>query len=237
MINIFNLVAAYGGVEVLHRISLHLDPGEIVAVLGPNGAGKSTLLKTIMGLLHPRSGEISFEEKRIDRLPPEDILLRGIALVPEGRRIFSGLTVLENLRLGAYTQPNPRLVEQRLNSMFERFSILADRRHQTAGTLSGGEQQQLAIARALMSNPKVILLDEPSLGLAPVLVEKVFALLKELRTSELSMLLVEQNTHQALDIADRAYVLANGVIQAEGTGKEFLKDGLELERAYLGGKE
>jgi branched-chain amino acid transport system ATP-binding protein len=237
MINIFNLVAAYGAVEVLHRISLHLDPGEIVAVLGPNGAGKSTLLKTIMGLLHPRSGEISFEEKRIDRLPPEDILLRGIALVPEGRRIFGGLTVLENLRLGAYTQPNPRGVEQRLNSMFERFSILADRRHQTAGTLSGGEQQQLAIARALMSNPKVILLDEPSLGLAPVLVEKVFALLKELRTSELSMLLVEQNTHQALDITDRAYVLTNGVIHAEGTGKEFLKGGLELERAYFGGKE
>jgi branched-chain amino acid transport system ATP-binding protein len=235
MLEVRGLTAGYGPVEVLHEISLRVDAGEIVAVLGPNGAGKSTLLRTLVGLLRPRRGEVWFDGQQIDGQAPEDILRLGIGLVPEGRRVFQGLTVLENLRMGAYLERRREAVDERLSSAFEQFPVLAERRHQMAGTLSGGEQQQLAIARALMSRPTMILLDEPSLGLAPVLVAEVFDLIQDLRRDGLTIMLVEQSIHQALEVSDRAYVLASGSIQLEGTAAELRATGLQMEKAYLGG--
>ncbi|MCB0212122.1 MAG: ABC transporter ATP-binding protein [Anaerolineae bacterium] len=234
MLHIRDLVVNYGPVEVLHGISLNVDKGEIVAVLGPNGAGKSTLLRTVVGLLRPQRGEIIHQSMRIDGRSPEDNLATGIALVPEGRRIFSRLTVLENLRAGAYLQRNKRAVEESLAFVFEQFPILAERQAQLGGTLSGGQQQMLAIARALMSQPKMMLLDEPSLGLAPLLVSDILELIQHLRDDGLTIVLVEQNAHQALEISDRAYVLASGRVQAAGSAQEFQEGGLDLERAYLG---
>ena len=236
MLKVEALTVTYGPVEVLHGISLQVEAGEIVSVLGPNGAGKSTLLRTVVGLLRPRRGAIWFEGARLDGQAPEHITKRGIVLVPEGRRVFAGLTVLENLRLGAYIEPKAEVIAASLAAVFEQFPILAERRHQVAGTLSGGQQQQLAIARALMSRPRLMLLDEPSLGLAPLLVEAILELIQKLRDQGLTMILVEQNVHQALEISDRAYVLASGVVQLEGEAAQLLQTGLELERAYLGGR-
>jgi branched-chain amino acid transport system ATP-binding protein len=229
-----DLHSGYGAAEVLHGVSLQIEAGEIVTVLGPNGAGKSTLLRTLVGLNRPR-GEIVLAGERIDGKPPEEILARGLALVPEGRRLFAGMTVLENLRMGAYLERDDSLVESRVEDVFGRFPVLRDRRQQGAGTLSGGEQQQLAIARALMGDPRVMLLDEPSLGLAPVLVKVVFELIAELRAGGLTVLLVEQNAHHALELADRAYVLATGQVQVEGeSARELAGTRQQLEKAYFG---
>ncbi len=235
MLAISDLVSGYGPVEVLHGLSLGVEPAETVAVLGPNGAGKSTLLRTIVGLIPAQKGTIVFEDRPIEREMPEDVLEKGIAMVPEGRRVFAGLTVLENLQMGAYLVRDVEKVRTSLDNVFNLFPRLKERKNQLAGTLSGGEQQQLAIARALMSQPKMLLLDEPSLGLAPVIVEVVIELINSLRQRGLTIILVEQNIHQALEISDRAYVLVNGAIKMEGNASELLETGLDLEKAYLGG--
>ena len=234
MLEITNLVSGYGPVKVLHGLSMSVDQGATVAVLGPNGAGKSTLLKTIIGLIPPQTGVVNFEGKPIEKLPPETVLEKGIALVPEGRRVFARLTVLENLRMGAYRERVATEIRQSLDYVYNLFPKLAERSKQLAGTLSGGEQQQLAIARALMSRPKMLLLDEPSLGLAPVIVDVVIDLIRNLKSEGLTIILVEQNIHQALAISDRAYVMANGSIRLEGDAAELRSTGLDLERAYLG---
>ncbi|MBW3592068.1 MAG: ABC transporter ATP-binding protein [Actinobacteria bacterium] len=228
-----DLRSGYGAVEVLRGVDLHVAAGEIVAVLGPNGAGKSTLLRTLVGLNRPR-GEILLGGERIDGEAPEQILARGMALVPEGRRLFAGMTVLENLRMGAYLERDGSAIEERFEDVFRRFTVLRERRGQLAGTLSGGEQQQLAIARALMGGPRIILLDEPSLGLAPVLIRVVFDLIEELRASGLTVLLVEQNARQALELADRAYVLSTGLMQVEGESARDLAGRRDIEQAYFG---
>jgi branched-chain amino acid transport system ATP-binding protein len=234
MLEVKALTAGYGAANVLRDIHLHVDRGEIVAVLGANGAGKSTLLGIISGLLQPRQGSVWFEEQRIDGKRPEDILKQGIACVPERRRIFAGLTVQENLRMGAYIERKKELIEERLAAIYNRFPVLMERSRQMGETLSGGEQQQLAIARALMSQPQLLLLDEPSIGLAPNLVQVVMDLLRDLREDGLTILLVEQNIHEALEIADRAYVIASGKIEVEGTASELKEMALELEKSYLG---
>lgn len=236
MLNISDLTSGYGQVEVVRNLSLNVNPGEIVAVLGPNGAGKSTLLKTIVGLIPPQSGAIVFQGRPIERQAPERVLEWGISLVPEGRRVFAGLTVLENLRMGAYLERDADNIVNRIDYTFTLFPRLKERRRQLAGTLSGGEQQQLAIARALMSKPKMLLLDEPSLGLAPVIVEVVIELINGLRKDGLTIILVEQNIHQALEISDRAYVLVNGSIRMSGKADQLLETGLDMEKAYLGEK-
>ena len=239
MLEVADLVSGYGPVKVLHGLSISVDQGSTVAVLGPNGAGKSTLLKTIIGLIPSQTGEIKFEGQPIAKLPPEAVLEKGIALVPEGRRVFARLTVLENLRMGAYRERDAAAIQQSLDYVYHLFPRLDERSKQLAGTLSGGggEQQQLAIARALMSRPKMLLLDEPSLGLAPVIVDVVIDLIKNLKNEGLTIILVEQNIHQALEISDRAYVMANGSIRLEGNAAEMRATGLDLERAYLGDSE
>jgi branched-chain amino acid transport system ATP-binding protein len=222
--------AGYGLIRALWGVHLEVRPGEIVVLLGSNGAGKSTLLRTVSGLIHPTAGSILFDGYRIDTCPAEEIVQRGIAHVPEGRRIFRDLTVRENLLLGAYTRPDTELQES-LTMMETLFPILADRQDQVAGTLSGGEQQMLAIARALMSRPKLLLLDEPSLGIMPKLVTKLFETIAGLR-GQTTILLVEQNANLALEIADRGYVLENGRIVLEGSGRDMLADA-GVQRAYL----
>lgn len=234
MLQIRDLVVNYGPIEVLHGISLTAEEGEIVSILGPNGAGKSTLLHTVVGLLRAQRGEISYQARRINGRSPEDNLAHGIALVPEGRRIFARLTVLENLRAGAYLVRNKRVIQERLAFVFQRFPVLAERHAQLGGTLSGGQQQTLAIGRALMSHPQLLLLDEPSLGLAPLLVEDIFDLIRQLRDNGLTIILVEQNAHQALEISDRAYILAAGQVRAEASANDLQQKGFDLERAYLG---
>jgi branched-chain amino acid transport system ATP-binding protein len=236
MLTISDLTSGYGPVEVLHNLSLNVNDGETVAILGPNGAGKSTLLKTIVGLISAQKGTIVFQGRPIERETPESVLAKGIALVPEGRRVFAGLTVLENLQMGAYLEHDAVRIKSRIEYVFDLFSRLKERRRQLAGTMSGGEQQMLAIARALMSRPKLLLLDEPSLGLAPVIVEVVIDLIDSLRKEGLTIILVEQNIHQALEISSRAYVLANGVIKLHGEAAQLLETGLDLEKAYLGGE-
>ncbi len=235
LLEVQDLVSGYGQVEVLHGVSLSVGAKEIVAILGPNGAGKSTLLRTIVGLVRTRTGRVLLDGSPLRSMSPEDVLQRGIALVPEGRRVFAGLTVLENLRMGAYRIRKSRVFQSALAEVYARFPILGERRHQLAGTLSGGEQQQLAIARALMSQPRLILLDEPSLGLAPVIIDVVLDLIQDLRRDGWTLVLVEQNIHQALEIADRVYVLTTGKVRLEGEAARFRETGLDLERAYLGG--
>ena len=236
MLEITDMTAGYGPVEVLHGISLNVNEGETVAVLGPNGAGKSTLMNTLVGLVRANQGEIRYLGQPIHRMAPEQILERGIALVPEGRRVFSQLTVHENLRMGGYLNPSREDVARKIDEAFSRFPVLKDRRAQLAGTLSGGEQQQLAIARALMSHPKMLLLDEPSLGLAPVIIDVVLDLIGDLKKEGLTILLVEQNIHQALEVSDRVYVMATGTIRMSGDAVRFRETGLDLEKAYLGGE-
>lgn len=235
MLDVQGLSAGYGPVEVLADLSLHVGEGEVVAVLGANGAGKSTLLNSLVGIVTPRSGSIVFDGRQIAGQATEDIVRGGLTLVPEGRNVFARLTVAENLLVGAYSQRG-RNVKADLDRLLERFPILATRRHQTAGTLSGGEQQQLVIARTLMSRPKMILLDEPSLGLAPVIVDVVFDLIRELRdTDGLTMVLVEQSISHALDVSSRVYVMSTGRIVREGTATEMAAAAHELEASYLGG--
>lgn len=235
MLVLDNIYAGYDAIEALHGVSIRVERGEIVALVGPNGAGKSSTLMTIAGVLKPRDGTITFKGESIVGLPPEDIIRKSIALVPEGRRILSGLTVEENLRLGAAIhRSNPTQVQRDLEEMCTRFPILGERLNQLGVTLSGGEQQQLAIARALMSRPSLLMLDEPSLGLAPQLVEGIFELVRQLRKSGVTILLVEQNVERTLEIADRAYLLSKGQIVFEGPAKE-LRQRVDVISAYLRG--
>lgn len=228
-----DLHVRYGAIAALHGVSLRVEEGEIVALIGVNGAGKSTTLMTIAGVLQPSRGRILFGGESIVGRPPEHIVRKGIALVPEGRRIFPGLTVKENLRLGASIRSDRVEIQRDLDKMCERFPVLADRLSQAAGTLSGGEQQQLAIARALISRPTLLMLDEPSLGLAPQLVNEIFALVAQLRDTSVTILLVEQNVERTLEIADRAYLLNTGRVEFEGPARE-LRQRVDFESAYLG---
>ena len=226
--------AGYGKVDVLHDVSLHVDAGEFVCLIGANGAGKSTTLKTISGLLAPRAGSLSLLARPIGGRPAHEILKAGIAHCPEGRRIFPEMTVRENLEMGAYVRGGEGTVAGDIERAFTRFPILGQRARQLAGTLSGGEQQMLAIARALMSNPKLLLLDEPSLGLSPTMVETTFKIIDEIRGQGVTVLMVEQNAYLALRMADRGYVMETGRVTLEGRGRDLL-DNEHVRRAYLGG--
>ncbi|MGD0078938.1 MAG: ABC transporter ATP-binding protein [Sedimentisphaerales bacterium] len=236
MLKILNLEAGYGQLRVLKGISLHVSPGEAVAIIGANGAGKTTLLKTIAGILKPRSGKILFNKLDIIKEPLEKIVGMGCCLVPEGRHIFSTMTVKENLILGAYLRQRNRDsadVNTSLKQVYKLFGILEERANQLAGTLSGGQQQMLAIGRALMSRPKLLMMDEPSLGVAPILVKSIYKTIAELKREGLTILLVEQNARAALALADRGYVFETGQIVLEGTSRD-LSDNPEVQRAYLG---
>ena len=222
------------GGPVLKEISLDVPDGKIVTLLGANGAGKSTTLKAISGLLRPLAGSIGFGDRPVHTLRPDEIVKAGVSLVPEGRQVFPGLTVIENLKMGAYSNYQKRAVAEGMESVFALFPILAERRNQAAGTLSGGEQQMLAIARALMIQPKLLMLDEPSLGLAPLIVEGIFRTIKEVNAKGTTILLIEQNANLALSICDYVYVLSVGSIVLEGTAQEIKEKG-QLLNAYLGG--
>jgi branched-chain amino acid transport system ATP-binding protein len=234
MLAIQDLNVYYGAIHALKGISFHLDKGEIVALIGANGAGKSTTLSTISGLLRPRTGLVSFLGEDITLSNAEQTVRKGMVHVPEGRKIFATLTVLENLEMGAYTIKDNAVIDRNLQHVFKLFPRLAERRNQLGGTLSGGEQQMLAIARGLMSNPGLLLLDEPSMGLSPILVEQIFDIINDINSQGTSILLVEQNAQMALSIADRAYVLETGIIVLEGEAQELLNDPNVIE-AYLGG--
>ncbi len=236
MLRIKNLEAGYGTLKVLRKVTLHISPGEIVTIIGANGAGKTTLLKTICGLLRPRNGEILFDKQDIHRLSAEEIVFRGCSLAPEGRQVFAPLSVRENLMLGAnvqYRRGKQAEVKNDLSRMFGLFPRLKEREKQLAGTLSGGEQQMLAIARALMARPKLIMMDEPSMGLAPLIVRDIFSIITLLRDEGNTVLLVEQNAKAALGIADRAYVLETGRIILQGQAEDLLSN-RDVQRAYLG---
>ena len=233
MLTVDGLATGYGHAEVLHGVTLAVEEGEIVAVVGANGAGKSTLLKAISGLLPARQGEIGFLGRSIASLAPEEIVRRGIVHIPEGRRVFPHSTIDENLTAGAYVRSDAAAVESDRQAYYQRFPALHERRNKLASTLSGGEQQMLAICRGLMSRPKLILMDEPSLGLAPMMVDRVFEIVAELNREGKSILLVEQNATRALAIADRAYVMVTGEIVLSGPGPELL-DNEEVQRSYLG---
>ena len=232
MLTVENIDVFYGGIHALQGISFEVHEGEIVALIGANGAGKSTTLKTVSGMMHPRNGKITFLGEDITRTDSYKLTPKGLAHVPEGRRVFLQMTVMENLEMGAYI--HKKLPQDALDNVFERFPRLLERKNQVAGTLSGGEQQMLAMGRALMSRPKLMMLDEPSMGLAPILVEQIFDIIRELHAAGTTILLVEQNAEMALDIADRAYVLESGVIALSGTGKELAQSDA-IKKAYLGG--
>lgn len=234
MLRIEDLNVFYGSIHALQDISLNIQQGEMVAILGANGAGKTTTLATISGLLKPKSGKIYFEGCDITGIPTHQIVSLGISHVPEGRQIFTTLTVQENLRLGAYQRRDTRLINDDANWIYSLFPILEERQNQTAGTLSGGEQQMLAISRAVMSKPRLLLLDEPSMGLAPLVVDLIFDVIRQLRERDITVLLVEQNAYQALIEADRAYVLETGRIKLSGSSSQLLNDA-EIQKAYLGG--
>ena len=232
MLKIEDMHVYYGAIHAVKGVSFEVQDGEIVALIGANGAGKSTILKTISGLMHPRSGSITFRDKNIARTEAHKLVHQGLAHVPEGRRIFLQMSVQENLEMGAFTQKN--VSKEELDKVFELFPRLKERRKQIAGTLSGGEQQMLAMSRALMSKPKLMMLDEPSMGLAPILVDQIFSIIKELHAAGTTILLVEQNASKALEIADRAYVLETGKITLSGTGVELIHSP-DVQKAYLGG--
>ena len=223
----------YGSIHAIKGISFEVKEGEIVTLIGANGAGKSTTLNTISGLLHSATGSVTFMGENLGKVPCHKIVSKGLALVPEGRRVFLQMTVQENLEMGAYTR-GARVPEADLEKVFAQFPRLKERRRQVAGTLSGGEQQMLAMGRALMSSPKLLMLDEPSMGLAPILVEQIFDIIQELHKSGTTILLVEQNAQAALSVADRGYVLETGKIVTSGTGKELLSSPA-IKKAYLGG--
>ncbi|PWH14841.1 MAG: ABC transporter ATP-binding protein [Anaerolineae bacterium] len=236
MLRVENLQASYGAILALKGISIEVNEGELVALIGVNGAGKTTLLSTIAGILRPISGKISFRGESLIGKSPEDIVRKGISLVPEGRDIFSSLTVEENLRMGAFVRRDRLEYQRDLEKIFALFPILKQRLNQLGGTLSGGEQQQLAIARALMSHPSLLMLDEPSLGLAPALVDQIFELITTLHQQGTTILLVEQNVDRTLEIADRVYLLQTGKVKFSGTAAEVRHQG-EVEKVYLGGIE
>ena len=223
----------YGSIHAIKGVSFEVAQGEIVTLIGANGAGKSTTLNTISGLLHSKTGSVSFLGVNLNRVPPHKIVSKGLALVPEGRRVFLQMTVQENLEMGAYTQPGGRVTED-LDRVFQQFPRLQERRRQIAGTLSGGEQQMLAMGRALMSHPKLLMLDEPSMGLAPILGEQIFEIIQDLHRAGTTILLVEQNAQAALTVADRGYVMETGKVVTTGTGAELLASPA-IKKAYLGG--
>lgn len=233
LLEVNDLHVFYGAIHALQGISFHINEGEIVTLIGANGAGKSTTLKTISGLLRPRQGSILFKGIELTRVSAPKIVSLGISQVPEGRKIFAPLTVRENLEMGAYTRDDPKGIEQSMQRVFASFPRLKERLNQPGGTLSGGEQQMLAMGRGLMSNPKILLLDEPSMGLSPLLVEEIFRIIQEINARGTSILLVEQNAAMALSIAHRAYVLETGNIVLEGSAAELLENPL-VKAAYLG---
>ncbi|MCG2784116.1 MAG: ABC transporter ATP-binding protein [Anaerolineae bacterium] len=234
MLEVKNLNVYYGSIHALKGIDFHVEEGEIVALIGANGAGKSTTLSTISGLLQPSKGNVIFRGEDITLLPAEQTVQKGVVQVPEGRKIFATLTVMENLEMGAYTQRDKKIFKQDLENVFTFFPRLKERQNQLGGTFSGGEQQMLAMARALMSHPSMLLLDEPSMGLSPILVEQIFEIVQSINKLGTSILLVEQNAQMALSIADRAYVLETGEINLQGTAHEVLHNPMVIE-AYLGG--
>ena len=236
LLKVENLVASYGAIRAIHGISLEVREGELVALLGVNGAGKSTTLKSICGVLRPVQGTITFAGEEITNKAPETILKKGVALVPEGRDIFGSLTVAENLRLGAFAVYERNRYRQDLEDVFQLFPILKERLNQAGGLLSGGEQQMLAIARGLMSRPKLLMLDEPSLGLSPTLTEQIFQLIAGLRERGTTILLVEQNAERALEIVDRAYLLATGTVEFAGTPEE-IKSRVDIASVYFGDED
>ena len=232
MLKIDDIHVYYGAIHAVKGVSFEVDEGEIVALIGANGAGKSTILKTVSGLMHPRSGSISFMDQDITHIDAYKLVQKGLAHVPEGRRIFLQMSVQDNLEMGAFTQKEVSKAD--LDMVFDLFPRLKERRKQVAGTLSGGEQQMLAMSRALMSHPKLMMLDEPSMGLAPILVDQIFSIIKELHKAGTTILLAEQNASKALQLADRAYVLETGAITLSGTGAELAKSDA-VRKAYLGG--
>lgn len=234
MLKIENLVVRYGMIEAIKGISFHINDGEIVALIGANGAGKTTTMHTISGLLKPFEGRVMLDDVEISKIPAYKIVSMGLAQVPERRRVFAEQTVEENLSLGAYTRTDKAGIAEDLESVFEKFPRLKERRSQLAGTLSGGEQQMLAMGRALMARPKILLMDEPSMGLSPLLVKEIFRTIEDINKQGTTVLLVEQNAKMALQIADRAYVLETGKITLTGTGKE-LASSEQVKKAYLGG--
>lgn len=236
MLKVRDLVVAYGGIEALKGISIDVPEGQIVTLIGANGAGKSTLLRTIMGLEKPRSGSVEYNEENLKGLNSQHIVTRGITLVPEGRRVFPNLTVLENLRIGAYLRKDEDGILKDIQRIYELFPRLEERHWQMAGTLSGGEQQMLALGRALMCRPKLIMMDEPSLGLAPLVIKEIFNIIRRINESGTTVLLVEQNANMALKVAHHAYVLETGRIKMEGSGRELLENE-EIKEAYLGKKK
>ena len=232
MLKVDNINVYYGSIHAIKDISFEVEQGEIVTLIGANGAGKSTTLQTVSGLLHSKTGSITFLGERIDNVPAHKLVAKGLAQVPEGRRIFLQMSVMENLQMGAYTSKGD--TKDDLENVFERFPRLKERKNQIAGTLSGGEQQMLAMGRALMSRPKLMMLDELSMGLAPILVEQIFDIIKELHKAGTTILLVEQNAEMALQVANRAYVLESGRITLTGTGAELAASD-RIKKAYLGG--
>lgn len=235
MLKLFNIQSSYGHIKALKGVTIEVKQGNIVTILGANGAGKTTTLKTISGLIKPNVGTIEFMGERIDGRSPEVIVAKGIVQSPEGRQIFPGLSVIENLKIGAYSRKDRNNIPGDLERVYNYFPRLKERQNQTAGTLSGGEQQMLAIARALMAKPKLLLLDEPSLGLAPLVVKEIFEIIKEINKEGVTILLVEQNARQALAIANYAYILQTGLVVLEGKAEE-LRNNEEVKATYLGGK-
>ncbi len=233
MLEIKDIEVFYGVIQAIKGISFEVNEGEVIALIGANGAGKTTILHTITGLLSPKKGNVIFEGKDITKVPAHKIVSLGIAHVPEGRRVFAELTVYQNLKMGAYTRKDKAEIEETLKMVYKRFPRLEERKNQLAGTLSGGEQQMLAMGRALMSHPKIIVMDEPSMGLSPILVNEIFDIIQEVSAGGTTVLLVEQNAKKALSIADRAYVLETGKIVVEGDAKELMNDD-SIKKAYLG---
>ena len=233
MLEVKDLEVYYGVIQAIKGVSFHVEKGEVIALIGANGAGKTTILHTVTGLLSPKKGSVIFQGKDITKTPAHKIVSMGMAHVPEGRRVFAELSVYENLKMGAYTRTDKAEIEDSLKSVYKRFPRLEERKNQMAGTLSGGEQQMLAMGRALMSKPGIILMDEPSMGLSPILVNEIFDIIRSVSESGTTVLVVEQNAKKALSIADRAYVLETGNITLEGKAKDLLEDD-SIKKAYLG---
>ena len=233
MLEVKDLQVYYGMIHAIKGVSFHVNEGEIIALIGANGAGKTTILHTITGLLTPKGGQVMFEGKDITKTPAHKIVELGMAHVPEGRRVFAQLSVYQNLKMGAYTRSDKNEIEESLEMVYKRFPRLEERKNQMSGTLSGGEQQMLAMGRALMSKPRIILMDEPSMGLSPILVNEIFDIIQSVSASGTTVLLVEQNAKKALAIADRAYVLETGKIYLDGNAKDLLNDD-SIKKAYLG---
>ncbi len=233
MLQVKDLSISYGAIQAVRHVDFEVKKGEIVTLIGANGAGKSTILKTISGIVKPKSGAIEYQNESLIGKKAPQIVAAGISQVPEGRHVFPAMTVMENLQLGSYLQKDRSQIDERLQEIFEMFPILKERQHQDAATLSGGEQQMLVMARAMMANPELLLLDEPSMGLAPIYIQKVFDIIQKINAQGTTILLIEQNAHQALSIADRGYVIASGEIQLSGSGQTLLNDP-QVKQAYLG---